>query len=90
MTLDGYDTGMNLLVEAAEALEMAGKACDAPEDGAGFLALAERLRAYLAVSRPSTTLGMPRIPTAGNRLTDESVIHRTGGLGQSHIRVLPD
>jgi hypothetical protein len=42
------------------------------------------------VSRPSTTLGMPRIPTVGNRLTDESVIHRTGGLGQSHIRVLPD
>jgi hypothetical protein len=90
MTLDGYDTGMNLLVEAAEALEMAGNACDAPEDGAGFLALADRVRTYLAVSRPSTTLGMPRIPTVGNRLTDESVIHRTGGLGQSHIRVLPD
>ncbi len=90
MTLDGYDTGMNLLVEAAEALETAGNACDAPEDAAGFLALADRVRTYLAVSRPSTTLGMPRIPSVGNRLTDESVIHRTGGLGQSHIRVLPD
>jgi hypothetical protein len=90
MTVGGYDTGLGLLVEAAEALELAGGACDAPEDAARFIALADRVRAYLAASRPSTTLGMPRIPPGGNRLTDEGVIHRSGGAEQSHIRVIPD
>jgi hypothetical protein len=85
----GYDTGMDLLIEAVHALDMAGDACEAPEDAARFSALADRVRSYLAVSRPTTTLGMPRIPPDDNRLTDESVIHRSGGVQQSHIRVLP-
>ena len=84
-----YDTGMGLLIEAAEALRLAGQACDAPEDAERFIALADRVHDYLEVSRPTTTLGMPRIPPGTNRLTDDGVIHRSGGAGQSHIRVLP-
>jgi hypothetical protein len=86
----GYDTGMDLLIEAAHALDLAAEACDAPEDTAHFSTLADRIRSYLAVSRPTTTLGMPRIPAGGHRLTDESVIHRSGAAEQSHIRVIPD
>ena len=41
-------------------------------------------------SRPTTTLGMPRIVSDGTRLTDEDVIHRTGEFNKSHIRMLPD
>jgi hypothetical protein len=84
-----YDTGMGLLIEAAEALELAAAACDAPEDAERFSALADRVRGYLAVSRSTTTLGMPRIPPGANRLTDDGVIHRSGAAGQSHIRVIP-
>jgi hypothetical protein len=87
---EGYDTGMELLAEAAHALEVAGGACEAPEDAAEFMALAVRVRDYLAVSRPTTTLGMPRIPPGGNRLTESEVIHRSAGTQQSHIRVLPE
>jgi hypothetical protein len=84
------DTGMDLLMEVAQALDIAGGACEAPEDAARFSALADRVRTYLAVSRPTTTLGMPRIPSVDNRLTKETVIHRSGADQQSHIRVLPD
>ena len=85
-----YDTGMDLLMEVAQALDIAGGACEAPEDAARFSELADRVRIYLAVSRPTTTLGMPRIPSVDNRLTAETVIHRSGAVQQSHIRVLPD
>jgi hypothetical protein len=84
------DTGMDLLIEAARYLDLAADACDAPEDAAHFSALADRIRNYLEVSRPTTTLGMPRIPSADNHLADEDVIHRAGESGPSHIRVLPD
>jgi hypothetical protein len=77
-------------MEAAQALDIAAGACEAPEDAARFSALADRVRTYLAVSRPTTTLGMPRIPSVDNRLTKETVIHRSGADQQSHIRVLPD
>jgi hypothetical protein len=87
--VEGYETGMDLLIEAVEALDVASEACDAPEDAALFSTLADRIRSYLAMSRPSTTLGMPRIPSGGNRLTDESVIHRSGTVQPSHIRVIP-
>ncbi len=90
MTVGAYDTGMDLLVEAAEGLDMAASACDAAEDAALFSSLADRIRRYLAVSRPSTTLGMPRIPSGENRLKDESVIHRSGASQPSHIRVIAD
>jgi|ERR1035441_3873683 hypothetical protein len=90
IVVGGYDTGMDLLIETAHALDIAGNACEAPEDAARFSSLADRVRSYLAVSRPTTTLGMPRIPPGDNRLTDEGVIHRSGAIQQSHIRVLPD
>jgi hypothetical protein len=88
--IGGYDTGMDLLTEAAGALEIAAEACESPEDAAHFSSLADRVRSYLATSRPSTTLGMPRIPPGSNRLTDESVVHRSGENQPSHIRVIPD
>ncbi len=84
-----YDTGMELLNEAVDALELAGTACEAPEDADRFFSLADRVRRYLAVSRPSTTLGMPRIPSGEHRLTEEGVIHRSEANQQSHIRVIP-
>src|ERR1039458_8646760 len=90
IVVGAYDTGMDLLIEAAHALDMASDACEAPEDAARFSALADRVRTYLAVSRPTTTLGMPRIPSSENRLTAESVIHRSGTVEQSHIRLLPN
>jgi hypothetical protein len=85
-----YDTGMDLLIEVVQVLDMACDACEAPEDAARFSALAERIRSYLAASRPTTTLGMPRIPSSENRPTDKSVIHRSGAVEQSHIRLLPN
>lgn len=84
-----YDTGMDLLVEAARTLDQAAQACESDEDASRFVALAERVRNYLAVSRPTTTLGMPRIPEGTNRLADEAVIHRSESSRQAHIRVLP-
>ena len=86
----GYDTGMDLLIETARALDLASRGCESEEDADRFAALADRVRRYLALSRPTTTLGMPRLPSADNRLTNESVVHRTGQSAQSHIRVLPD
>lgn len=89
--MDGSgDTGMDLLVEAARALDLAGAACERPEDRARFTTLADRIRSYLEVSRPTTTLGMPRIPVDDNRLSAERVIHRSAEVQQSHIRVLPN
>ena len=85
-----YDTGMELLIEAAHVLDLAAEACESPEDADRFGALADRVRGYLAVSRPTTTLGMPRIAPETNRLTEESVVHRSGASQQSHIRVLPN
>lgn len=81
---------MDLLIEAVQALELAGEACEAPEDAVHFSALADRVRSYLAASRPSTTLGMPRIPSDGNRLTNERVIHRSEAAQPSHMRVITD
>jgi hypothetical protein len=86
----GYDTGMDLLVEAARLLELASGNCEAEEDAERFSDLADRVRRYLALSRPTTTLGMPRVPSTANELTNESVVHRTGKSQQSHIRVLPE
>jgi len=84
-----YDTGLELLTESAALLDLAGRACDSDEDAERFDGLADRIRAYLAVSRPTTTLGMPRIADDASRLTEEAVVHRTAAAGHSHIRVLP-
>jgi len=85
-----YDTGMDLLVESATALEMAAGACESAEDAARLFGLADRIHSYLAMSRPTTTLGMPRIVSDNARLTDDDVIHRTGEFNKSHIRILSD
>ena len=87
---DGLETGMDLLLEAASALEAVAEACEDPEDAARLSALADRVRGYLAVSRSTTPLGLARIPSTANQLIDESVIHRTGEGTQSHVRLLPD
>jgi hypothetical protein len=83
-----YDTGMELLIESANELDMAAGACESSEDAARLFALADRIKSYLAMSRPTTTLGMPRIVSDDARLTDEDVIHRTGDFDRSHIRIL--
>jgi hypothetical protein len=85
-----YDTGMDLLIEAADELEMVAGACESADDAAHLSALADRIRRYLATSRPTTNLGMPRIVSDHARLTDEEVIHRTAELSTSHIRILSD
>jgi hypothetical protein len=90
MMTGAYDTGMDLLIESANALDMAAGACESSEDAERLFGLADRIRSYLAMSRPTTTLGMPRIVSDEARLTDEDVIHRTGEFNKSHIRVLSD
>ena len=84
------DTGMDLLIESANALDMAAGACESSDDAARLFALAARIRSYLNMSRPTTTLGMPRIVSDVARLTDENVIHRTKEFNTSHVRVLSD
>jgi hypothetical protein len=85
-----YDTGMELLIESANELDMAAGACESSEDAARLFALADRIKSYLAMSRPTTTLGMPRIVSDDARLADKDVIHRTGDFDRSHIRILSD
>ncbi len=84
------DTGMELLIESANMLDVTGSACESSEDAACLYALADRIRNYLAASRPTTTLGMPRIVSDAARLTDEEVIHRTEEFNTSHVRILSD
>jgi hypothetical protein len=86
----GYDTGMDLLIESADELEMVAGVCESSEDAAHLSALADRIRRYLATSRPTTNLGMPRIVSDDVRLADEDVIHRTAEFSTSHIRILSD
>jgi hypothetical protein len=85
-----YDTGMDLLIESANELDLAAGACESSEDAARLNALAERIRSYLAMSRPTTNLGMPRIVSDEARLTDENVIHRTAEFNNSHVRILSE
>jgi hypothetical protein len=87
---EAYDTGMDLLTESANTLDMAAGACESAEDAASLFALADRIRRYLDTSRPTTTLGMPRIVSNHPRLSDEDVIHRTAEFNKSHIHILTD
>jgi hypothetical protein len=84
------DTGMDLLIESANALDMVAGACESSEDAARLFALADRIRSYLTMSRPTTTLGMPRIVSDVVRLTEEDVIHRTEEFNKSHVRIVSD
>jgi len=87
---EGYDTGMDLLIESANALEMVAGVCESSDDAARLFALSDRIRRYLDTSRPTTTLGMPRIVSDSARLEDENVVHRTDEFNTSHIRILSD
>ncbi len=81
-------TGLALLAEVADALEGVAGACDDPSDAVGFADLADRVRAYLASSRPTTPLGMPHILSAPGRLDDRLIVHRTGADQSSHVRIV--
>lgn len=83
-------TGMELLMEVAGVLEAAAGACDDKADADRIAHLAGRVRTYLASSRPTTPLGMPRIASAPSRLADEMVVHRTTTAQTSHIRIVSD
>jgi hypothetical protein len=83
-----YDTGLDLLTESADALDATAGACESSDDAARLSALAARIRSYLATSRSTTPLGMPRIVSDAGRLTEEDVIHRTAEFNTSHIRIL--
>lgn len=81
---------MNLLIEAADALDSASGACEAPDDETYLSSLADRIRRYLAASRPTTAIGMPRIASNDDRLLDERIVHRSGAEQSSHVRILWD
>jgi hypothetical protein len=81
---------MDLLVESANTLDLAAAACESSEDATHLSSLADRIRGYLEMSRPTTTLGMPRIAAEATRLTDEDVVHRTEEFNKSHVRILLD
>lgn len=81
---------MEILVEAADALEGAAGACENPEDAARFRVLVDRIRGYLATSRSTTPLGMPQIRSTSSQLTDGMVVHRSSGSESSHIRIVQD
>jgi hypothetical protein len=90
VTVDSYDTAMDLLVESAETLEASAGACEMPEDAQRLGRLADRIRRYLETSRPTTTLGMPRIATAATELTAAEVIRRTEECQYGHVRIVPE
>jgi hypothetical protein len=86
---DSYDTGLGLLTEAAAALQAAADACDDPTDTLDLGHLATRIQAYLASSRPTTTLGMPRITSAAHELAEDAVVRRSEGNNFGHVRIVP-
>ena len=88
--VESYDTAMQLLLESAETLEASAFACELPEDAERLGSLAERIRRYLATSRPTTTLGMPRITSASTELTAAQVIRRTEEYQYGHVKIVPE
>jgi len=85
-----HDTAMDLLHESADALEAVANACDESEDASRLLALTDRIRRYLATSRSTTTLGMPRITSSGNELSETMVVRRTEAGQYGHVRIVPE
>jgi len=85
-----HDTAMDLLHESADALEAVANACDEREDASRLLALTDRIRRYLATSRSTTTLGMPRITSSGNELSEAMVVRRTEAGQYGHVRIVPE
>ena len=80
-------TGMELLHEVADVLRAVSEACDDPGDAVRLSELADRVRAYLASSRPTTPLGMPQIPAASHPHAREAVAHPANQ--PSHLRIVP-
>lgn len=85
MTTASGSTGLELLLEVAGTLEILSDACEDADDGRQLAALASRVRAYLAASRPTTPLGMPLIESQSNRLTVDKAVRAEHG---SHIRIV--
>jgi len=84
-----YDTALGLLNQAAEALGAAADMCDQPEDAVALSDLAGRILQYLSASRSTTTLGMPRIVSQGNELSEEMVVRRNEDHQRGHVRIVP-
>jgi len=64
--------------------------CEDGDDAAELTSLSDRIAAYLASSRSSTMLGMPRIVSAPNPLSEEMVVRRNADSVHGHVRILPD
>ncbi len=88
--VEEYDTALVLLQESAEALELSAAACEEPGDAERLAGLAGRIRRYLATSRPTTTLGMPRITSEANELTAARVVRRSETDRYGHVRIVPE
>jgi len=54
-----------------------------------LVGLADRITAYLATSRSSTMLGMPRIVSSTTELSDEMVVRRRDDSQPGHVRIVP-
>lgn len=78
-------SGLELLEMAADALDASSLACDDPGDGRRLSGLAARIRDYLASSRPSTPVGMPRIVAESGR---SPVGAERAPPRQSHVRMV--
>lgn len=87
---EAYDTAMDLLHESATALEASAVACEEPGDAERLRQLASRIRRYLATSRPTTTLGMPRIASDSTELSAAKVVRRSEEDRYGHVRIVPE
>jgi hypothetical protein len=85
-----YDTAIGLLNQAAETLTSAAQMCEEPADARELVGLADRITAYLATSRSSTMLGMPRIVSSATELSDEMVVRRRDDAQPGHVRIVPN
>ena len=87
---EAHDTAMDLLHESADALEASAAACEEPADAEHLRHLAGRIHRYLATSRPTTTLGMPRIASEATELSATRVVHRSQDDRYGHVRIVPE
>jgi len=87
---EAYDTAMDLLHESLDALEASAVACEEQADADRLQHLADRIRRYLATSRPTTTLGMPRIASESAELTAAQVVRRSEEDRYGHVRIVPE
>jgi len=79
---------MALLEAAADTLAAVASACEDPLDAADLSELATRITNYLSTSRSTTTLGMPRIVSVSNELSDDMVVRQEHGGQSTHVRIV--